>query len=215
MSDSTAELIQELQENQVATYTGLAVTSIILYDYIITLDQEISVLCGDVIVVVSTLVKTFQQWRESRRLKLKLSASSLLLRDGTVYFILLLALNVAQILTAETPATTLTASATQFITTMPSVLISRFILNLRQLSQTDSTESTADVDRFSRFSVPNFRVPSDLLGNIGEPLDHRQDEAVFLGDSRSESGFASERRVSDESGSSTDHSGRSESENGV
>ncbi|EKM60186.1 uncharacterized protein PHACADRAFT_246031, partial [Phanerochaete carnosa HHB-10118-sp] len=33
------------------------------------------------------------------------------------------------------------------------------------------------MQHFSRFSV-SFRVPSDVLGNIGEPLDHGQSEQV-------------------------------------
>ena len=44
------------------------------------------------------------------------------------------------------------------------------MLNLRQLSQPGG-DATSAAEHFSRFSV-NFRVPSDFLGNIGEPLDH-------------------------------------------
>ena len=49
------------------------------------------------------------------------------------------------------------------------------MLNLRQLNKTDNTENNSDAQHFSRFSI-DFRVPSDLLGNIGEPLDHSQSE---------------------------------------
>ena len=51
------------------------------------------------------------------------------------------------------------------------------MLDLRQLNKTDSTQVNSDAQHFSRFSV-EFQVPSDLLGNIGEPLDHYQSERL-------------------------------------
>ena len=55
------------------------------------------------------------------------------------------------------------------------------MLNLRQLNNTDNTETNSDAHHFSRFSV-DFRVPSDILGNIGEPLDHSQSERLHEGE---------------------------------
>lgn len=52
----------------------------------------------------------------------------------------------------------------------------RFILNLRQLEHPTS-EVNSDAQHFSRFSV-SFGVPSDFLGNIGEPLDHGPSEPI-------------------------------------
>ena len=51
------------------------------------------------------------------------------------------------------------------------------MLNLRQLNKTDNADTTSDAQHFSRFSI-DFRVPSDLLGNIGEPLDHSRSERL-------------------------------------
>lgn len=54
----------------------------------------------------------------------------------------------------------------------PPVLISRLMLNLRQLNQTEGSHANSDAQHFSRFSVPNFRiVTTDFLGNMGEPMD--------------------------------------------
>ncbi|PSS32235.1 hypothetical protein PHLCEN_2v2004 [Hermanssonia centrifuga] len=54
---------------------------------------------------------------------------------------------------------------------MQPILISRFLLNLRQVGspEIDSQEAFD-----SRFSVPRFRVPSlaSIIGNMGEDLDH-------------------------------------------
>ena len=49
------------------------------------------------------------------------------------------------------------------------------MLNLRQLNKADNTQTTSDAHHFSRFSM-DFRVSSDVLGNIGESLDHGQSE---------------------------------------
>ena len=56
------------------------------------------------------------------------------------------------------------------------------MLNLRQLNKADNTETNSDAQHFSRFSI-DFRVPSDLLGNIGEPLDYSQSGQLQEGDS--------------------------------
>ena len=49
------------------------------------------------------------------------------------------------------------------------------MLNLRQLGDSEPS-ANSDAQHFSRFSAPNFKVPSNFLGNIGEPLDHGQAE---------------------------------------
>ena len=50
------------------------------------------------------------------------------------------------------------------------------MLNLRQSNKSERPSSVDSRARhFSRFSV-SFRMPSDFLGNIGEPLDHGQSE---------------------------------------
>ena len=51
------------------------------------------------------------------------------------------------------------------------------MLNLRQLNNADNTKTNSDTQHPSRFSI-DFRVPSDLLGNIGEPLDYSQSEQL-------------------------------------
>ena len=63
------------------------------------------------------------------------------------------------------------------------------MLNLRQLNKTDNTETNSDAHHFSRFSV-DFRVPSDILGNIGEPLDHSQSEWLHEGEPSEREGSA-------------------------
>ncbi|PSR83275.1 hypothetical protein PHLCEN_2v5779 [Hermanssonia centrifuga] len=71
----------------------------------------------------------------------------------------LLAMNIAQVaLKAVNPSLT-------------PILISRFLLNLRQLGEPENETQS----RFNfRFSIPGFRVPTleSIVGNMGADLDH-------------------------------------------
>lgn len=49
--------------------------------------------------------------------------------------------------------------------------MNRFIINLRSLDTTAEPQASSHAQRWSQFSVPNFRVPESLLGNIGEDLE--------------------------------------------
>lgn len=53
---------------------------------------------------------------------------------------------------------------------MQPILISRFLINLREAG----TPNMTDMPRLSRFTVPNFQVPAiqTIVGNMGEPLEH-------------------------------------------
>lgn len=73
-------------------------------------------------------------------------------------------------LVSRPPRATLTTSLTR--TPQPPLLVSRFIMNLRQLGDANAEDPSSDPARFSKFSAPNFHISGDLIGNIGEPLDH-------------------------------------------
>lgn len=51
-------------------------------------------------------------------------------------------------------------------TAKPPILINRFLLNLRQLSESEASEHVRTV------STPMFRITIDVTGNMGESLDH-------------------------------------------
>lgn len=48
------------------------------------------------------------------------------------------------------------------------------MLNIRQFNHNDS-----QLDSNPSFSLARIKIPSNLLGNIGEPLDHTQSELHF------------------------------------
>lgn len=53
----------------------------------------------------------------------------------------------------------------------PPIMLSRFLIHLREINRQENTSSS--VGNLSRFSVPNFRVPTmdDVVGNLGDSLD--------------------------------------------
>jgi hypothetical protein len=57
----------------------------------------------------------------------------------------------------------------------PSVLMNRFLINLRSLDHPGTSDS--DAQHFSRFSALNFRVSNSIIGNIGQPLDYGTEQA--------------------------------------
>ncbi|GJE90613.1 hypothetical protein PsYK624_067570 [Phanerochaete sordida] len=103
-----------------------------------------------------------------------ITVSEYLLRDGTVYFIVLLLANLAQVLTQH-PAF---YPASVLITGFPLVLVNRFMLNLRQV-QPNSISPTGST------AIPHFQCGTlytdygaftSIIGNIGEPLLHASEE---------------------------------------
>lgn len=54
---------------------------------------------------------------------------------------------------------------------LPNILISRFLINLRQV-ESPASQTISHFDDFDDFSAPGFRVPAlpEVIGNLGEPL---------------------------------------------
>ncbi|OCH85079.1 hypothetical protein OBBRIDRAFT_891399 [Obba rivulosa] len=130
---------------------------------------------SDIIVVAVTWVHTYKIKRAAKAANLQSSLADLLLRDGTFYFVILALLNAAHMSLAITGVFTF---LTVFTIPISSIIISRFLLNLRQV---DVSRRSADT------SLPSFvrPVPSAsavlpagpdfvtfLTGSMGESLDH-------------------------------------------
>ncbi|EKM49124.1 uncharacterized protein PHACADRAFT_201992 [Phanerochaete carnosa HHB-10118-sp] len=139
-----------------------------------------SLILADAIVLILTWIRTFRHWWNARRLKIKASLTTCLLRDGTMYFIALLVIDIAQLLTFNTSDTETTIVST-VITTVPSLLISRFIINLRTADSTMSDYSMHMTDQHQGQSALQFGKPTGRFGDMGGTLqdgwgDERCDE---------------------------------------
>ncbi|KAI0711554.1 hypothetical protein C8Q76DRAFT_785329 [Earliella scabrosa] len=141
----------------------------------------------DFLILLFTLMKTAQVRKAALSLDLHPSIMTLLLRDGTAYFLLLFVMNIGQIIVAsQVPGTNWIAF---FASPLTSILITRFLLNLRQvarvadrLSPSGETSSPVISTQF-----PSVQLSTGLLGNLGAPLrsaydstdDHTEADGEF------------------------------------
>ncbi|KAK7685438.1 hypothetical protein QCA50_011301 [Cerrena zonata] len=108
----------------------------------------------------------------------------MLLRDGTVYFAALLALNVANLIAISFQIFGALPALTDVVT---AILISRFMLNLRSV-YTTTVGSSSYYDPDKTMSNVNFAHSSGIVGNLGAPLkdysfmydDDDEEEAVYV-----------------------------------
>ncbi|KAI0942142.1 hypothetical protein AcV7_002659 [Taiwanofungus camphoratus] len=130
---------------------------------IITIVTRVFAIAVDTFAVCVTLHATYGVKRLAVKAKANVSIVTLLLRDGTIYFSVLLALNVTQMVLF---ATTSFGDFGLLIDVLTSILLSRFFLNLRQvyLSRGDN-----DI-QLSQMS--DLRFASKIVGNMGAPLNH-------------------------------------------
>ncbi|KAJ3553607.1 hypothetical protein NM688_g3520 [Phlebia brevispora] len=109
-----------------------------------TLASTLCAIAADIIAIAITWIKTYRHVREASSVHVRFGFGASLLQYGTLFFIL------------------------------PNVILSRFLLNLRQI---DAPEVGSSPGHVSRFSVPNFRMPTvpSIIGNLGEPLAYAEE----------------------------------------
>ncbi|THH00541.1 hypothetical protein EW026_g2018 [Hermanssonia centrifuga] len=158
------------------TYRGCGVTlrlveAITMAQYLVfalVLATRFCMIIADIIVLALTWMKTYRNSREFLRMNMGVSLSILLLRDGTIYFVVLLVMNIAQICVENVPRLQVLSPVITFVNNLTPILTSRFLINLRQV---DQLKDESDGAGFSRFTVPGFRAPTSITGNIGECLE--------------------------------------------
>ncbi|KAJ3556412.1 hypothetical protein NM688_g2041 [Phlebia brevispora] len=130
------------------------------YPCFTTLAGTLSTIAADITAIVITWIKTYRHVREASSVGANVGFGEALLRYGALVLL-------APSLVPADPIETLT-------TTLPSIILSRFLINLRQINAPESGSAA----RFSHFSPPNFRMPSipSIIGNLGEPLADNEDE---------------------------------------
>ncbi|TCD64403.1 hypothetical protein EIP91_004119 [Steccherinum ochraceum] len=126
--------------------------------------HRIVAVASDALVLVLTWIKTADAWRQSRRLRgFRITVSTLLLRDGTIYFGMMLIIYFAALIVNAFQTDADDAAA--FISMLLAVgsnLLARFILDLRNIHE----QGPRNLRTMSsvRFAVQSFG------GNMGAPL---------------------------------------------
>ncbi|TCD64583.1 hypothetical protein EIP91_003879 [Steccherinum ochraceum] len=118
----------------------------------------------DVLVLVLTWIKTADVWRESKRTKrFEVTVSTLLLRDGTMYFGMALIANIVALIFEVLRVNFNVSNGFVLVLYAASAnLLARFMLDLRGINEQASSKPCA-------ISSISFNVQS-LGGNIGAPL---------------------------------------------
>lgn len=114
----------------------------------------LSSMISDTIVVVITWYYTYAQYRNTHMLKMQASLTGMLLRDGTMYFVIFLAMNTLRISLNYLHIINIIP---EFMMSISTVLVSRYFLDLREVAY-DST--LADPWSGSGlYSLPFLRPP--------------------------------------------------------
>lgn len=126
-----------------------------------------SILAQDVLVLILTWVRTYQVRKFAIFTDIKPRLWSLVLRDGTTYFGMILAVNVVGMVAYMDQNMPLGAAyGMQLITgMMQPLLLSRFMFGLREAYQSDRVSSS-----ISSGYLSSVRFTSTVVGNIGAPL---------------------------------------------
>ncbi|KZT65516.1 hypothetical protein DAEQUDRAFT_521731 [Daedalea quercina L-15889] len=138
---------------------------------------RVALMTVDVLVLCVTWRATYDVSKAARGLPTRLSVTSLLLRDGTIYFAVLFMLN---ILDLGLWLSNTFDNATIFSDALTTVMLSRFFLNLRHSSLAPASEnydvvsSPSQLPDFSLHFQSNTRLAGDssenesrLYGNMG------------------------------------------------
>ncbi|OCH86416.1 hypothetical protein OBBRIDRAFT_797216 [Obba rivulosa] len=134
---------------------------------------RVCTIVADLIVLLMTWNKTYTAYRNARRLNINAPLAEMLLKDGTAYFLILLSLNVIDI--AGWTANVFVFGAATLTNPLSSIIISHFLLNLRQYSckgNRDTINSQLPSQNGSQGASIRF---ASFVDNMGEPVDHGMD----------------------------------------
>ncbi|KAJ3551501.1 hypothetical protein NM688_g4670 [Phlebia brevispora] len=146
-----------------------------------SLMSPLAVVVADIIVVIVTWVKTYRHVREASSLGIRgeVSVSATLLRDGSIYFAAMSILNLGQLLVSVVTAFTNAEPLVVILQILPSILISRFLINLRHVSDVVRNGGFSERGTSASRFAPSFRLPTialdSFVGPLGEPLEHETD----------------------------------------
>ncbi|KAH9852023.1 hypothetical protein C2E23DRAFT_731504 [Lenzites betulinus] len=123
----------------------------------VTIVSRTGLMAADVLVVIVTWISTYRLGRASHDLHIGASFGVQLLRDGTIYFVVLIAMNIVHMVLNTVQPNNFVQQAS-YVTilenALTSILISRFILNLRAVD--DRGGRTTGDTLYDNTSGPSF-----------------------------------------------------------
>ncbi|KAI0344491.1 hypothetical protein BDW22DRAFT_1427190 [Trametopsis cervina] len=133
-----------------------------------------SVILADIIVVVCTSRYTYKEWREvGTKRGTDTSLWGLLLRDGSIYFVAMVIVNVVYIVESTVPFFAIHVPALAIVQNLPPILTARMILNLREAH--DKRLNHAG-------DLANFSALNEGAGNDGRATEESASTSASPGD---------------------------------
>ncbi|KAI0827993.1 hypothetical protein BC628DRAFT_1317402 [Trametes gibbosa] len=128
-------------------------------------------IAGDLIVLLVTWYSTYGITRAAKVANIQMSLTSALLKDGTVYFVCLLILNILNIIFNAVPNS---SAISAFQDPITSILVSRFLLNLRDVLTTGTHDTRPSYIRPSSHAghVSTGVQFAEFVEPMGADLDH-------------------------------------------
>ncbi|KZT09391.1 uncharacterized protein LAESUDRAFT_810983 [Laetiporus sulphureus 93-53] len=131
---------------------------------------------ADLIVLLCTWARTYRIAKESRKSNVGSSLAMLLLRDGTLYITVLLAFSVLEIILLKSSGRQSIFAGNYinaFSIPLSSILINRFLLNLRQAS--NKAAGLGAHSNAITLHLQSTQSSSRIVGNMGEHLEYNSD----------------------------------------
>lgn len=122
---------------------------------------QASSMLANTIVLAVTWQRTYRSTKHARAVGVKMHLSNFLLRNGTVYFLIILSLTVMSM--GSFLGTRESFNGGDFLTAAEAIIISRFLLDLRSISTTSSDTITQP----SSSTLTDFGFVPNFLGNVG------------------------------------------------
>ncbi|KAJ3477807.1 hypothetical protein NLI96_g10212 [Meripilus lineatus] len=137
-----------------------------------------SALAAEILMLVLTIIKTRQMQQIASGVPIRMRLSHLLLRNGSVYFIVLTTTDTL-ILCSRSLAWSF-SPVVYLIDSISTIMVTRFILSLRSMDLPETnvpgeiTTSTAGNFWRAGLQLTDQVKSLDVLGNIGSPLDYAE-----------------------------------------
>nr|VWO98813.1 Methyltransf_11 domain-containing protein [Ganoderma boninense] len=135
-------------------------------------------IASDAIVIVVTWIKTWSTIRVAKQLRMEMSFTSLVLNEGILYFCIVLSLNVVQIVFDFVEVGNYSLIL-PFLNVFTPILISRFFLDLDDLSTQDghlavATSSGENIKEIG--STLRFHIPGSAVSSHSSYLEHSHED---------------------------------------
>ncbi|KAL1951190.1 hypothetical protein VTO73DRAFT_339 [Trametes versicolor] len=137
-----------------------------------TIASRVCLIVGDLIVLIVTWHSTFGITRAARVANIRMSLTTAILKDGTLYFACLLILNVVNIIVNAVPNS---SAVSAFQDPVTSILVSRFLLNLRDTlggDVHDTRPSFVASTRNGPHAASTGMQFANFVDPMGAELDH-------------------------------------------